>query len=85
MIATVLLMILVHVYTCMMFHTAIIHCKYLDCYDGNIRLMGGNNSLEGRVEICQNDKYYTVCDDLWDEFEARVVCNQLNYTGTGLC
>ena len=55
----------------------------LDCSDGNIRLMGGMSPLEGRVEICQNNAYSTVCDDLWDELEARVVCRQLNYTGPG--
>ena len=46
--------------------------------------MGGTSPLEGRVEICQNNTYSTVCDDFWDELEARVVCRQLNYTGPGL-
>ena len=45
--------------------------------------MGGANSLEGRVEICQSNVYSTVCDDFWDELEARVVCAQLGYTGDG--
>ena len=43
--------------------------------------MGGTFSLEGRVEICQNNEYSTVCDDFWDELEAKVVCGQLEYTG----
>ena len=55
----------------------------LDCSDSDIRLMGGKSPLEGRVEICQNNTYSTVCDDLWDELEARVVCRQLDYTGPG--
>ena len=45
--------------------------------------MGGANSLEGRVEICQSNVYSTVCDDFWDEMEARVVCTQLGYSGDG--
>ena len=40
--------------------------------------------MEGRVEICVNNVYQTVCDDLWDEQEARVVCRQNGYTGPGL-
>lgn len=49
-----------------------------------MRLTGGANNLEGRVEICVNNVYQTVCDDLWDEQEARVVCRQNGYTGPGL-
>ncbi len=30
---------------------------------------------EGRVEICYNNSYSTICDDLWDENAARVACN----------
>ena len=48
--------------------------------------MGGTSLLEGRVEICQSNEYGTVCDDFWDQLEAKVVCAQLGYTGEGkLC
>ena len=57
----------------------------LDCTDGDVRVMGGGSEWEGRVEICQNNNFLRVCDDLWDEAEARVVCKQLNYFGPGLC
>ena len=53
------------------------------CADGNVRLMNGTSSTEGRVEVCYNGTYETVCDDFWDELEARVVCNQLNFTSPG--
>ena len=58
------------------------YCYNLACDDGNVRLMNGSTSSEGRVEICYNGRYETVCDDFWDEIEARIVCKQLNFTVT---
>ncbi len=40
--------------------------------------------LEGRVEICQNHQYGTICDDRWDELEARIVCRQLQHISQGM-
>lgn len=33
---------------------------------------------EGRVEICYNNTYGTICDDLWNENAAAVVCRSFN-------
>ena len=45
-----------------------------------IRLANGRNEKEGRVEIYWNNQWCTVCDDLWDDIDATVICKQLGYS-----
>ena len=53
------------------------------CDDGDLRLVGGATSREGRVEVCDNEMWGTVCDDFWGAPEAQVVCWQLGYGREG--
>ena len=55
----------------------------LGCIEGDIRLLEGITALEGRVEICKNNAWGTVCDNGWDTVDARVVCRQLGYSVAG--
>ena len=71
-----------HSFTLLILHTSFLSSSLAECSDGDIRLMGGASSLEGRVEMCGNDSYSTVCDDFWDELEAQIVCRQLGYIGS---
>ena len=53
------------------------------CTYGDIRLVGGSNQYEGRVEVCINDTWGTVCDDGWGSYDSTVVCKQLGFAYTG--
>ncbi|KAM9762362.1 galectin-3-binding protein A-like [Menidia menidia] len=49
--------------------------------EGFIRLAGGQDVSEGRVEIFHDGAWGTVCDDSWDMNDAHVVCRQLDFPG----
>lgn len=50
------------------------------CDDGALRLVGGNTIREGRVEVCMNEVWGTICDDGWNDDNANVACRQLGFS-----
>ena len=53
------------------------------CNNGDVRLVGGINELEGQVEICYNKIWGSICHNSWDIYDANVVCKQLGHQPTG--
>ena len=58
-------------------------CTGSTCTQGAVRLQGSSVADEGRVEICNNNIWGTVCEMSWDNVDASVVCRQLGLPHTG--
>lgn len=58
-----------------------------DCTDGDVRLVGGSTEYEGRVEVCINRAWGTICGRYyygWSTSDSNVVCRQLGHLGFGM-
>ena len=59
------------------------HAEANRCHsdDNEIRLSNGTklNNVSGRVEVCLDGLWGTVCDNGWTRNDATTVCRQLGY------
>jgi len=67
-----ILYVCVCVYVCM--------CNQSSRLDSmTVRLVNGNSVREGRLEVYHNRTWGTVCDDDFNNVDARVACRSLGY------
>lgn len=50
------------------------------CSEGSLRLVDGSD-LVGRLEVCVNNAWGTICGTQFDSRELKVACSQLGGTG----
>ena len=54
------------------------------CEEGAVRITDGLIENEGRLEVCVNGVWGSVCDDGWDKTDAHVACQQLGFSELGI-
>ena len=58
---------------------------FSSCADGDVHLVGGVSQYQGRVEVCLNRAWGTVCaSSSWGSQEAKIICNQIGALSTGI-
>ena len=68
------------IYTYTFFSYSIFSLQLLVHFSKTVRLVGGNNRLEGRAEIYYGGRWGAICDNMWTMNDANVFCRMLNYS-----
>ena len=53
------------------------------CRSGEMQLQGSSVQGRGRVEVCIDNTWGTLCDNSWSSADATVVCRQLGFSRHG--
>ncbi|CAI7997790.1 Neurotrypsin, partial [Geodia barretti] len=57
-----------------------VFCSIVACRYGDMRLADGGTEAEGRVELCIDNRWGTVCDNRWNENSTAVACKHLGFS-----
>ena len=65
--------------------TLAISTEYVNCTNGDLRLVGGQTENQGSVQICYNNAWTYLCSGwYWGTTEANVVCGELGFHSYGI-
>ncbi len=70
-------------HNCFHFEDAGVRCSDPICTNGETRLVHGDHNYIGRIEVCVNGIWGTICDDSFTDVDATVVCRSLNLPTEG--
>ena len=63
--------------------TVMMLCSVVNCTNKEIRLVGGSTNREGRLEVCIDGRWGTVCDNSQSGV-AGAVCSHLGFPAEGI-
>ena len=55
----------------------------IGCGHGSLRLSGSESDNLGRLDICLNNVWGTICQNGWGDVDSRVACRQLGFAAAG--
>ena len=55
-----------------------------ECTGGAVRLIDGVLEHEGRVEVCINGVWGSICGNGWNAIDGYVLCKELGFDDSGL-
>ena len=63
----------------------LLQCSYYsNWFETSVRLSGSSFQTAGRVELCVEKIWTSICDEHWDLKNAQVVCRQLGFSSYGI-
>lgn len=55
------------------------------CVDRDVRIAASSvGSRSGRIEVCVNSSWGTICGNSWNDADASVACSQSGYSRYGM-